>query len=958
MTRRGTRWLLAAALLAAAAAPAAAQQPTLPPAKRAILERRRAAAGLPPAAAVPQDTTGRAAADTGAAQGNALPTGPSRSFVPLDSVEQALLARPNYRVTRYAADSVQFLPIQKQIRMAGQALVQREGSILQADTVHYTESSCALRANGSPVLFDSTGTMVGHAMLYDACNHAGLIGRARTDFKEGSATWYLHGDIAVDNANNHVFAARSNITTSDQPDPDYHFAASQVKWISKQVMVARPALLYVADVPIMWLPFIFQDLHHGRRSGLIPPQFGLNDIVRTSRTYHRHIANLGYYWVINDYTDAEVTMDWYSQQYLTVNGQFRYRWLSQFMSGGIGFSELHWFNGSTSYHVQWQHQQSFSQTSRLTANIDYATSSQIISQSTVDPVLAVSTIDSRVNFQKQFAWGSLSLGGSRTQQLATPQVSMQLPVVAFTPNPIALSRNVTWSPSFSVTNQLQTGLPGGGFSYGPVPGDSSARLETTRNTSVSLSTPLRIGRWTWANSFSLTDAYNNLTQTVTSHPNPADTSITVVRTYSEYFETDLDWSTGISLPLVFQGGWNLQPSVSIVNTTGGPFMLRNRYTGGRFVTQGKRLNYALSISPTFYGLFPGFGPIARIRHTFSPSLSWAYSPAANIPLEYARALAGDNPVVTTRSPASQTLTLGLNQTFEAKLKAPPLAPGADTAGAPKPEGRKIKLLSIQTGAVAVDLEQAKTPGHTGWVTGSLSNTFATDLLPGFTLSTTHSLFNGPVGVAGTKFHPYLTNLSMRFGLGPSVFGWIGSLLGLTRQPAAATPSAAAQAAQDSARAARDTTGVPQLFPDAYQRGPVSTMPGVGPLASGVGVGAFTASLAFDLSRQPPYSTTLPSASGITAPTIIVPTAHSTLSGSISFSPTRNWSVSWQTLYDFQRGRFGQHVLMLNRDMRDWKATFSFVEAANGNVVFNFDIRLIPEPEIKMDYDQRNTPALP
>ena len=151
--------------------------------------------------------------------------------------------------------------------------------------------------------------VIGAGMTYDACNKVGLIARANTDFPEGGATWYLRGDLAVDNAENRVYASGATITSCDLPDPHYHFAARDVKWVSKTIMVSRPAVLYVADVPILWLPFIFQDLRKGRRSGLIPPQFGVNDIVRNSRSYQRHISNLGYYWAIGDYADAQSFLD-------------------------------------------------------------------------------------------------------------------------------------------------------------------------------------------------------------------------------------------------------------------------------------------------------------------------------------------------------------------------------------------------------------------------------------------------------------------------------------------------------------------------------------------------------------------------------------------------------------------------------------------------------------------------
>jgi hypothetical protein len=363
---------LAIAAAACIAAPAAAQVPgTFPPAG--------------PAQAVRPDT-GRARRDSAgvdtskAGRGAGLPAKPSRSFATPDSVAEALIKLRGFRVTRYSADSVQFLPPEKQIRLTGNSLLERDNSTLQADTVGYDEHNCLLTAAGSPEMFDAQGVVVGHGMRYDACNHAGIVGKATTSFPEGSATWYLRGNMAMDNEENRTYAAGATITSCDDPDPHYHFEAHEIKFVSKNLMVARPALLYVADVPILWMPFIFQDMRHGRHSGMIPPQFGINDIVRNSPTYHRHISNFGWYWVLGDYADAQVTTDWYAQSFWDVNGRVRYRWLDRFLAGGVSYQELHEVGGATSDRFTWYHQQQFSQSSSLSAGIDYASSSRHLAQ--------------------------------------------------------------------------------------------------------------------------------------------------------------------------------------------------------------------------------------------------------------------------------------------------------------------------------------------------------------------------------------------------------------------------------------------------------------------------------------------------------------------------------------------------------------------------------------------------
>jgi len=44
-------------------------------------------------------------------------------------------------------------------------------------------------------------------------------------------------------------------------------------------VVARPAVLYIGDVPVMWLPFLFQDIRSGRRSGIIAPNVGVSIVI-------------------------------------------------------------------------------------------------------------------------------------------------------------------------------------------------------------------------------------------------------------------------------------------------------------------------------------------------------------------------------------------------------------------------------------------------------------------------------------------------------------------------------------------------------------------------------------------------------------------------------------------------------------------------------------------------------
>ena len=133
--------------------------------------------------------------------------------------------------------------------LEGEALTERQGALLEADTITYRSDSCILDATGEPHLFDQGQVLVGTGIRYDTCRRRGVVNDAVTNFTEGSTVWFLRGNVAQDSSSSRIYAGSSEITSCDLPTPHYQFAAREVKWISKNVLVARPVTLYVRDVP-------------------------------------------------------------------------------------------------------------------------------------------------------------------------------------------------------------------------------------------------------------------------------------------------------------------------------------------------------------------------------------------------------------------------------------------------------------------------------------------------------------------------------------------------------------------------------------------------------------------------------------------------------------------------------------------------------------------------------------
>jgi hypothetical protein len=139
----------------------------------------------------------------------------------------------------------------------------------------------------------------------------------------------------------------------------------------------------------MWLPFVFQDIRPGRRSGILPPRFGFAEIVRQNPTYRRHIENVGYYWALSDYMDAATWFDWRSGMgadsldpgWMNFHGEIKYSWMSRFLSGRLASKYTRRNDGDGNFGVSWGHQQRLGRNRTFSADVNYVTDTRIQRQS-------------------------------------------------------------------------------------------------------------------------------------------------------------------------------------------------------------------------------------------------------------------------------------------------------------------------------------------------------------------------------------------------------------------------------------------------------------------------------------------------------------------------------------------------------------------------------------------------
>ena len=884
-----------------------------------------------------------------------LPAAPTVTFATPDSIMKALLAREGFAATRFHGDSVRYVVSDEQILLGGHASTLRNDAQLEADQIVYDNPHCQVLADGSPRMFDrGQSPLIGISMRVNICSGSerGVISEAYTSLPNGGANWFMRGNLAVDSGGKRLFGANTEFTSCDLPDPHYHFVAGKVKWVSQSVIVARPAVLYIRDVPVAWLPFIFQDTKRDRSSGILIPRFGFNDIVRTNRNYNRNISNIGYYWAPNDYIDVTGHLDWYANTYLQYGANLRYRLLDRFINGSLSVGRQIENTGAASNTLHWDHSQDFDVSTRLNFYLNYQSDSRVQLNNAIDPLASTAQISSSVNFSKRFRWGSATLGGTRSEALGTGTGSMTLPQFSLQPKAISFGSHVLWSPTLQASSTVGFNKPLLTVQLlTPLGTDSLVATGHDRQSNISLQTPLQFFGFNWQNSIIYTDQQvDGRTVTIERIPDPnspsGTDSLTRTTVRGGDFKTGLDWQTGVNLPLILQGTWNLTPSFGVTNVTSGPFLLRSPGSGGGWVAQGKKVQLGLDAAPTLFAFTNGgLGPFQKLRYTVAPSISVRYSPAATVSPAFAKAIGLIGGQSLTDIPATATATLSLHQTFEGKLRAV----AGDTNTDPTHFIKK-RLLSVSTSPISYDVEQAALPHRTGWTTPNLTNSFQSDLIPALTLSVTHSLWEGQVGTDSARFSPFLSSANATLQLTGGTFRSIARLFGLghkdttAKSPTQASGGAAVPMVASSSFAPMRTAG-------AYQQ-PITAR-------------GFSAGLTYSLQRYRANGTTAlpvsteptgfgspndPFGTGSIIPIAVQP-AQSQLGINLAFAPTAFWSVTWNTQYDITNGTFLQQNLVLQRDLHDWRASFTFTKNTNGNFALYFTVFLVNLPDIKFDYNQ-------
>ncbi|MEE8478816.1 MAG: putative LPS assembly protein LptD, partial [Candidatus Neomarinimicrobiota bacterium] len=462
--------------------------------------------------------------------------------------------------------------------------------------------------------------MYGEAMKYDLLTQRGKILNGKTKADDG---YYTSSDIR--NENKDIFYMQQSVyTTCDLDTPHFHFASPKLKMIHNDKVVAKPLTLYLAQIPIVSLPFaVLPQQKGGRQSGWLMPSYG------TSRLRGHYLDGFGYYWAVNDYFDSKLLLSLADLQgirlKLTNRYNVRYKYSGnlhletrQYLSSGEKDISKIFGPRKKDYVVKWSHKQLLRRNQSLNVNASYYSNSDYNYITSLDPIKRMNqqTI-SNATYSKRWPKSNNSISinlSSTTDLMADRKIEIgstfyQKPIKSGT----KLSITTMTLPKFSLRHGQRPIFP-----------TKSSDKSWYNNITLSYSSNFTNKNNSYYESIEDDTTGNFIWETDTNGDGIVNTKIDKLFTHSISFGAPQKLFRHISLnpTLSIKSDWVDEYFVAQLDSNG---IYESVKTSG-FATRTTG-SFNLNMGTQLYGLFPiKIGNVIGLRHVASPSIGYSYTP--------------------------------------------------------------------------------------------------------------------------------------------------------------------------------------------------------------------------------------------------------------------------------------------------------------------------------------------
>ncbi len=593
----------------------------------------------------------------------------------------------------YSAEKIYYNVPDEKTDLSGQAKITHEGTNLEAGFVSIDWKTNILNAlpNKSEKINSKTNLpvirekgkdpMTGDQIIYNTKTKKGKMLKGSTRADDG----YYTGNEIRNESNKVIFIQNSTYTTCDLETPHFHFESTKMKIIQNDIVIARPIILHLAQIPIFGIPLgIFPHRGGRRHSGWIMPSYG------ESKHRGQYLDGLGFYWAPNEYWDSKLSMSLGDKQgvVLRLDNKYRLRYKfsgslfvrsQQFLTESNDILDLP-NNRKSDLNIRWAHTQILRNNQSFNANVTYSSSGDYnkkygLSEADRMNQKAISNISYSKRWPKSKNSISANLYSNRDLLIKDKT------------NP---NSNFYINPTKAGTqlNILNRTLPKISFRHGQsnlIPTSATSKRWYNNITwNYGLNFTERIREYYESEQIILNDSTNSFQWIMDQNGDP----VTKVDKNQGWVHT-----SSINSPQKLFKHISVNPSFSIrsnwVNKSFESYWNDSTNSVTKISKQGFATrttgSFYLSANTKLYGMFSiPMGPLKVVRHTVSPALSFSYRPDFSKPVfgkdlgytktyldstgnevvfdRFAGTMAGSTP----RS-ESKSLNFSLNNIFQGKI---------------------------------------------------------------------------------------------------------------------------------------------------------------------------------------------------------------------------------------------------------------------------------------------------
>ena len=453
----------------------------------------------------------------------------------------------------------------------------------------------------------------GKRMVYDLKTQRGKVAAGRTKLDEGN---YFGEELTRVNHDTYLMEDGYYTTCDIEDHPHFYFYSKQMKLFTDRIIIAKPVVLYIADIPLMALPFAVFPQKKGRSSGFILPSYDYRP-----QNGGRALKGFGYYWAINDYSDFKTTGTFWDQyEEFNLRSVFRYKKRYR-ISGNIDASMVSDRNAlddpmNWKWRLRFNHSQTIDPSFTIRADGELSGDANFDRNYSHDQQERLNTkLHSGISINKKFESinSTTSLSGTYDENLQVTRRVEAAPESAG----IRLSGPTLSLPSFRFSR-------------------ASAPIIKVKGNQEHWYNSFR---WSYNNSFSNRRKWSYL-----SYENP-DTAALDTLLWEEDIVDTRSWNHSMSLSgdtqvlkvlklvgsISYKDAWGFKYYDPILNEN--ELALLDSSTGDLqthevegFIRRGT-FSTSASLNTKLYGIFPlKVGPLQAIRHTLTPSISMSYTP--------------------------------------------------------------------------------------------------------------------------------------------------------------------------------------------------------------------------------------------------------------------------------------------------------------------------------------------